>query len=96
MQIPVLIEPVAGNGYRAEPPALRGEGATQEEALAKLKEQLQQRLGQGATVVSLQIPTQEHPLARFAGVFKDDPDFQAVKEIIAENRRTMDAEADIP
>jgi hypothetical protein len=96
MQIPVLIEPVAGNGYRAEPLTLRGEGATQEEALAKLQEQLQRRLGQGATLVSLHIPAQEHPLAKVAGLFKDDPDFQEVKEIIAENRRQMDADADIP
>ena len=37
MQIPILIEPIAGNGYRAsggEPLALTADGATHEEALA--------------------------------------------------------------
>jgi predicted nucleic acid-binding protein len=47
MQIPVLIEPSAGNGYRArggEPLPLVVEAPTREEALAKLKEQLQAQL----------------------------------------------------
>ena len=39
MQIPVLIEPVAGNGFRAqgcEPFGLLAEGATRQAALEKL------------------------------------------------------------
>lgn len=73
MQIPILIEPIAGNGYRArggEPLALTAEGATQEEALANLKEKLQARLCRGAVVVPLELPLQSNPLAEFA---EDDP-----------------------
>ena len=44
----------------------------------------------------LDVPTEPHPLARFAGMFKDDPDFQEVLDIIAENRRKMDADPDVP
>jgi len=32
----------------------------------------------------------------FAGMVKDDPDFQEVLEIIAENRRKMDGDETIP
>ena len=50
MQIPILIEEVPGNGYRSrggEPFALSAEGATREEVLAKLQEQLQARMKAG-------------------------------------------------
>lgn len=96
MQIPVLVERIGDNGYRAEPLGFRAEGSTQEEALTKLKEQIQARLQRGAALVSLEVAGSEHPLAKFAGMFKDDPDFQEVLEIMAENRRKMDADPNIP
>src|SRR5690242_15122328 len=94
MQIPVLIEPIAGNnGYRArggEPLPLVVEAPTREEALAKLQEALQDRLRNGAELVPLETAPQPHPLAEFAGMFKDDPYFEQVLEIMEENRRKMD------
>ena len=98
MQIPILIEPVAGNGYRArgaEPFALSAEGATRAEALAKLRAQLEARMKAGE-IVPLDIPSEPHPLVEFAGMFKDDPDFEDVIQIMAENRRRMDADPDVP
>ena len=50
MQIPVLIEPVAPNGFRArsgEPLGLTAEGATREEALQKLRELVTRRIADG-------------------------------------------------
>ncbi|HMC63975.1 MAG TPA: hypothetical protein VKI65_03475 [Gemmataceae bacterium] len=80
MQIPVLIEPVAGNGYRArggKPLPLCAEGATRAEALAKLKEQLQARLSNGAELVAIEVPSQENPWLRMAGMYDpNDPDVQ--------------------
>jgi hypothetical protein len=93
MQIPVLIERVAGNGYRArggEPLPFESQGATREEALAKLQKQVKARLQNGAEIVPLEVGSQPHPLAEFAGMFKDDPYFEEVLEIMAENRRKMD------
>ena len=92
MQFPVLIEQVANNGYRASsgaPLALSADGATRDEAIGKLQEQLRQRLQSGAEVATVEIPARpiENPWVRFAGMFKDDPDFQEVVEIMAENRR---------
>jgi hypothetical protein len=101
MQIPILIEPVAGNGFRSrggEPFALSAEGATREEVLARLQEQLQARLRDGAEVATLNIapPAAANPWARFAGMFKDDPYFDDWQQAIAENRTKMDEDPEIP
>ncbi|HVS34938.1 MAG TPA: hypothetical protein VMS17_05110 [Gemmataceae bacterium] len=89
----MLIEPVANNGYRAtggSPLPVVIEAATREEALAKIKETLEARLRNGAELVQVELGPQPHPLAEFAGMFKDDPYFEDVLKIMAENRRKMD------
>jgi predicted RNase H-like HicB family nuclease len=101
VEIPVLIEPVAGNGYRAksgEPLPLAAEGATRDEALRKLRELLQERLHAGAEVAALEVPgpSVPNPWVEFAGMFKDDPYFDEFVEAMAENRRKMDADPDVP
>jgi predicted RNase H-like HicB family nuclease len=99
MQIPILIEPIAGNGYRArggEPLALSAEGATREEALAKLQEQLQARLRNGAEIVPLESGPQAHPLAKFVGMFKDDPGIEDWKKSMAQYRRKIDRHPELP
>src|SRR5207237_1049220 len=58
MRIPVLLEPVAGNGYRArgaEPFPLTAEGPTPDQALARLKEMIQANLTLGAQIVSIEV-----------------------------------------
>jgi hypothetical protein len=95
VQIPILIEPVEGNGYRSrggEPFALSAEGATPAEVLAKLHEQLQTRLVGGAELLALDVngPQAVNPWVEFAGMFKDDPYFDEWQQAIAENRRKQD------
>jgi predicted RNase H-like HicB family nuclease len=95
VEIPVLIETVQGNGYRAStggPLSLVAEGATREEALAKLRQAIEARLSGGAQVVPLQLPGSKHPLAKYAGMYKDDPFFEEWQEAIAEYRRQKDEE----
>jgi hypothetical protein len=101
MDIPVLIEPVAGNWYRAkcgEPLALTAEGATRDEALMKLRRLVEQRMAAGAEVAALSVPEKNagNPWVEFAGMFKDDPYFDEWQEAIAENRRRADSEPDLP
>ncbi len=99
MQISVLVEPLAGNGYRAQgaaPFAFSAEGATREEAIAKVRQLCQARLSAGAEVVTVEVGAPPHPWLPFAGMFKDDPDFRDVVEIMAENRRKMDEDPSIP
>jgi hypothetical protein len=58
MNIPVLVEPVENDGYRATsgpPLPLTVEAATRDEAVAKLREQLRSRLQKGAELVSLEM-----------------------------------------
>ncbi len=97
MQIPVLVERVKGNGYRArgtEPFAVSAKGSTREEALAKLWAKIQGRLKNGTEIVGLEVGPQPHPLAEFAGMFKDDPLFEDVLKAIAEYRRQVDNDPD--
>jgi predicted RNase H-like HicB family nuclease len=99
MQIPVLVERVKNNGYRArgkEPFTVSARGATREEALAKLRAKIQARLKHGTQIVGLEVGAQPHPLAEFAGMFKDDPDFEDVLKIMAENRKKMDEDPSVP
>ena len=98
MEIPVLVEPVAGNGYRAQgnsPLALSAEGSTADEALAKFRELLSTHLAGGARIVPVEVPSAEHPLARFAGTLqRDDPLVQSWKEEMAEYRKQAEADPD--
>src|SRR5438105_2642754 len=78
IQLSVLIELVAEDRYRAkagEPFAFTAEGATRDEAVQNLQRMIEAHLAGGAQIVHLEIPAGGHPLAQFAGIFKDDPWF---------------------
>jgi predicted RNase H-like HicB family nuclease len=99
MQIPILIEPMEGNRYRArggEPLAISADGETKEEALENLREKLRARLCHGEIVVALDVPTEPHPLAEFVGMFKDDPWIDEWKKSMKAHRRKRDKDADLP
>lgn len=101
MQFPVLIERVANNGFRASsgpPLSVSADGPTREDAIRKFQDQVQQRLHAGAEIATVEIPAQpaENPWVKYAGMFKDSADFQEVIEIMAENRRKMDEDPDVP
>lgn len=58
MELSVLIEPTATEGYRAscgEPIPASAEGATRDEALGRLRERIEARVRGGAEVVRLRI-----------------------------------------
>jgi len=97
MQIPILVEPVPGRGFRASdggPFALTAEAPTRDEAIAKLREQIDERMAAGARVESFDLPAPEHPWARFAGMLKDDPLFDEWQQAIADYRRSVDEDPD--
>lgn len=99
MEIPVLIEPVAGDGYLAktgEPLPLSAAGASRDEALRNLRQMFQQRMQSGSTIAFLNVgaPTGTNPWAGNAGMFKDNPLFDDVVGIMAENRKMDDADPD--
>jgi predicted RNase H-like HicB family nuclease len=100
MQIPVLIEPVAQNGYRArgmEPFDVSAEGATRDEALANLRALIESRLAKGAEVVGLEIGAPKatgHPWMAIAGSLKDDPWIEDYKKSVEEYRKKVDEDPD--
>ncbi len=98
MTIPVLIEPIANDGFRATggPPfAVTAQGTTREEALARLREAIDQRMVEGSVLVPLEIDTtEENPWNAVVGMLRDDPLFDEWQEAIAENRRGVDEDAD--
>jgi hypothetical protein len=98
MQIPVFVEPVKGNGFRAkgaEPFAFTVEGATREEAVGKFRELVVGKLSAGGEVLQLEVPARGHAWLNMAGLWdKDDPLVQEWEQIMAENRRKADEEPD--
>jgi hypothetical protein len=64
MQIPVLIEPVAGGGFAARagsPFNWSAEGATHDEALAKLRAEVARHLSNGTRAAAIELPEPPAP-----------------------------------
>jgi hypothetical protein len=90
MQIPVLIERVLGNGFRASgavPFMFTVEGTTREEVVRKLQQLVVSKLEAGSELIQVDVPDQDNPWLKMAGMWdKDDPLVQEWKEIMRENR----------
>ncbi|MEH2326371.1 MAG: hypothetical protein V7K32_22975 [Nostoc sp.] len=74
-------------------PDCQGLGNTETEAIKKVSQSLQTRL-ETAKIVTLEIeaPKVENPWMKFAGMFKDDPQFDEMLGYIEEYRRELDAQ----
>jgi hypothetical protein len=95
VEIPVLIEATGDGRIRArsgEPLPLSVEGATRDEALAKLRDQVQVCFESGKELLSLTVGTGFPSLPAGAGVFRDDPYFGDWQQAIAEYRRQKDVD----
>jgi hypothetical protein len=93
MQIPVLIEPMKNERYRArgqEPFAVSATGATPDEALTKLRAKIEDRLKNGVRLVGLEVGPQPHPWAEFAGMFRDDPGIDDWVQSMADYRQQVE------
>jgi len=98
MIIPVLIEPIEDGGYRASggPPfAISVQGASREEALGRLQVEIQEKIDGGAVLVPLEVgPNLVNPWLQGAGMFRDNPLFDAWRESIGDYRRSIDQDSD--
>ncbi|WP_293123893.1 type II toxin-antitoxin system HicB family antitoxin [Okeania sp. SIO1I7] len=99
LNYPVLIEAIETGEYRATIlgwPECQAIGKNRDQALIQLRQIVTARL-EKAEIVSLEIerPKPEHPWMKFAGMFKDDPDFDEVQAFIEEDRRQLDAEMEV-
>jgi predicted RNase H-like HicB family nuclease len=99
MEIPVWVEPVEPNAYRAltgEPFGLAAEGASEEEAIQKVRELLAAKVAAGGRFVSVEVPASNNPWARIAGMFPDDDLTREWIQAMAENRKKIDEDRDFP
>ena len=90
-EVSVVVEPVAGNGYRAscaEPLPATAEGASREEAVERLRSTLEERLKGGAEVVRVRVGD------RGAPVWPDDDLTRAWLAGVADARADADARPD--
>jgi hypothetical protein len=95
MHVTIFVEQLDEQTYRAEtaqPIALVTEGRTRNEAIERLQVLTQQRLAAGE-MVRLEIPEVDvpRPWVPFAGLWEGHPEFDAVLEHIAAERRKRDA-----
>lgn len=97
METPVIVEPVAGNSYRATGAGglsvgLSAEGTTAEEAIDRLAEQVRTRVNAGAVITDMKVGATEAPWKQDAGCLRDDPYYEAWREAMQEYRRKLDAD----
>jgi predicted RNase H-like HicB family nuclease len=94
MQIPVLVEFLAENQYRAEAPApfsVSAEGSSSEEAVRNLRARIEEEFSNGRTIVFVDVSMSTEPKwMKYAGHLKDDPLFEKWQAEIHEYRRQRD------
>jgi hypothetical protein len=98
MEIQILVEPAAGNGYRAESsfPALSAEGPTADAATENLRQMLTSRLVAATRLVTVQLGPAPHPLAAQGGMYKDEPLYEAWRQAIEDYRNERENDPDHP
>lgn len=98
MEIPVLVEPILGNGFQAvcgSPLSLSAQGETAEEAVQKLSVLLKARIATGSAVVALEIPTANHAWLRDGGDLQGHPLLTDWERGMAEYRQSVENDPDV-
>jgi hypothetical protein len=99
MQIPVVVEPIAKNGFRAragEPLPVSADGATPEEAVRNLRAAMVSQLKNGKQLRLVEIDA-ENPWLALAGMHDpNDPLVQEWKQEMAAYRQEIEDDPDRP
>jgi hypothetical protein len=95
MEVPVIVEPVSGNGYRVTGAGglsvgLTAEGATAAEAIDRLADQVRLRVNAGAKLAELNLDATEAHWKQDAGYLHDDPLYEPWRVAMEEYRRQLD------
>jgi hypothetical protein len=95
MEVPVIVETVTGNGYRVTGAGglsvgLTAEGATAEEAIDRLAEQIRSRVNAGAKLRDLSVAAGVAPWKQDAGYLRDEPLYEPWRDAMEEYRRNLD------
>ena len=98
MQVPILIEWLPDNSFRATagfPFSLTAEGKTRDEVLQKIRELIDGHLTVGREILQLEVAIPENPWLRDVGTLDpEDPLVQEWIQIMEENRRKADNDPD--
>ncbi len=91
VEVPVIVEPGTVGGYRVTGAGglsvgLSAEGATAEEAIGRLAEQIRTRMLAGAKLTELNVA----PWAQDAGCLRDEPLYEPWREAMEDYRRELD------
>ena len=99
MKIPVLIEAISEQRYRAtggEPFGGSVEEETPEAALQEMRRRIEDRVAHGACIATLDLPDMLDSWTGGPGMFRDNPLFDAWQQAIADYRRGVDDRPDGP
>jgi hypothetical protein len=99
VRVPVVVEPVDGNGYRVTGAGglsvgLTAEGATAAEAIDRLANQVRIRVNAGATLAELNVDATVAPWKQDAGYLQGDPLYEPWRAAMEEYRRQLDEDPD--
>ncbi len=92
MSLTAFVQQIDSGQFRAsiaQPISLTAEGASRDEAISRLSKLAQHQLSQGE-IVEIRWAG-DNPWLKFAGIWKDHPDFDAYQADIAEYRRMVDS-----
>jgi len=96
MQIPVVVEPIGANQFRAQsvPPFTAvAEAGTSDEAISKVRAELKKEIEGGKRIVMVEVGAkEENPWLAMAGWLKDDPMFDEWQAAIQEHRTERNIE----
>jgi hypothetical protein len=95
VDVPVIIEPVTGNGYRATGAGglsvgLTAEGATAAEAIDRLADQVRMRVNAGAKLAEVNVAAGAALWKQDAGYLRDDPLYEPWRAAMEDYRRQLD------
>jgi hypothetical protein len=95
VEVPVIVEPVSGDGYRATGAGglslgLSAEGATAAEAIDRLADQIRMRVNAGAKLAEVSVAASAAPWRQDAGYLHDDPLYEPWRAAMEEYRRHLD------
>jgi len=99
MEIPVLLERLPGGGFQArsgDPLNLTTQGDSPAVALRKLRELIDIRINSGTVLMSLEVPSSPPSPHPGAGIYRDEPLFDAWRAAIDEYRQEIENDPDIP
>ncbi|HWY87456.1 MAG TPA: hypothetical protein VNX28_12060 [Gemmataceae bacterium] len=100
MEIPVIVEKLHGNGFRARasmPESLSIEGPSRDAVLTGMRDLLQEKLAEVEVVrLDVSVPGEENPWLAVAGMWKDNADALEAEEYSRQYRQQVDADPERP